>query len=107
MSGLDNTSYTVRSSAVATTLTNNDSVLLVSPTGGSINITVPDATTLQPGRAFIVRRDATATNTVTLVRSGANTINGATSLAVGSAGAVGSAEIYSDGTNWFSLGTSV
>lgn len=107
MSGLDNTSYTVRSTTVATTLTNQDSVLLVSPTGGSINITVPDATTIQPGRAYIVRRDATATNTVTLVRSGSNTINGATSLAVGSAGAIGSAEIYSDGTNWFSLGTSV
>lgn len=107
MSGLDNTSYTVRATTVATTLTNQDSVLLVSPTGGSINITVPDATTIQPGRGYIVRRDATATNTVTLVRSGTNLINGATSLAVGSAGAIGSAEIYSDGTNWFSLGTSV
>lgn len=108
MSGLDNTSYTVRATTVATTLTANDTVLLVSPVGGNLIITLPDATTLQPGRNFIVRRDATATNTVSLARSGSNLINGsASNFAVGSAGAVGCAELYSDGTNWFSLGTSV
>lgn len=104
MSGLDNTSYTVRSTTVATTLTNNDSLLLVSPTGGSIVITVPAASSVQPGRSFIVRRDATATNTVT-VTPASGTINGAANLVL-AAGAISSAEIYSDGTNWFSLGTS-
>jgi hypothetical protein len=108
MSGLDDTSWTVRSVTGNTTLTNNDYVLLVSPGSATVVITVPDATTIQPGRNFIVRRDATATNVVQLARSGSNLINGsASNFAVGSAGAIGSAEIYSDGTNWFSLGTSV
>lgn len=104
MSGLDNTSYTVRSTTVATTLTANDTVLLVSPTGGSIVITVPNAASLQPGRNFVIRRDATATNTVT-VTPAVGLINGAANLVL-AAGAIGSAEIFSDGTNWFSLGAS-
>lgn len=108
MSGLDNTSYTVRSVTGNTTLTANDTLLLVSPGSATVVITVPDATTLQPGHNYIIRRDATATNVVQLARSGSNLINGsASNFAVGSAGAIGSAEIYSDGTNWFSLGTSV
>jgi hypothetical protein len=104
MSGFDNTSYTVRSTTVATTLTNTDSVLLVSPTGGSIVITIPAPATVQPGRNYCVRRDATATNTVTLTPA-AGLINGAANLVL-AAGAISAAEIFSDGTNWFSLGTS-
>lgn len=104
MSGLDDTSWTVRATTVATTLTNNDYVLLVSPTGGSIVITVPAPTAVQPGRNYIIRRDATATNTVT-VTPASGLINGAANLVL-AAGAISSAEIYSDGTNWFSLGTS-
>src|SRR6478609_7866252 len=104
MSGADNTSYTVRSTTVATPLTAQDPVLLVSPTGGSIVITVPAASSLQPGRNFIVRRDATATNTVTITPA-SGTINGAANLVL-AAGAIGCAELYSDGTNWFSLGAS-
>lgn len=104
MSGADNTSYTVRTTTVATTLTVNDTVLLVSPTGGSIVISVPAASSLQPGRNFIIRRDATATNTVTITPA-SGLINGAANLVL-AAGAISSAEIYSDGTNWFSLGVS-
>ena len=104
MSGLDNTSYTVRATTVATTLTNTDSVLLVSPTGGSIVITVPAGSSVQPGRNYVVRRDATATNTVTITPA-SGLINGVASLVL-AAGAISSAEIYTDGTNWFSLGTS-
>lgn len=108
MSGMDDTSWTVRAVTGNTTLTNNDYLLLVSPGSATVVITLPDATTIQPGRNFIVRRDATATNVVQLARSGSNLINGsASNFAVGSAGAVGSAEVYSDGTNWFTLGTSV
>lgn len=108
MSGLDDTSWTVRSVTGNTTLTANDYVLLVSPGSATVVITVPDATTLPPGRSFIVRRDATATNVVQLARSGSNLINGSSAnFAVGSAGAIGSAELYSDGTNWYTLGTSV
>lgn len=104
MSGLDDTSYTTRSTTVATTLTQNDYVLFVSPTGGSIVITVPAASSVQPGRNYIIRRDATATNTVTITPA-SGTINGAANLVL-AAGAISCAEIFSDGTNWFSLGAS-
>lgn len=108
MSGNDNTSWTVRSVTGNASLSATDYLLLVSPGSATVVITLPDATTIQPGRNYIVRRDATATNVVQLARSGANLINGsASNFAVGSAGAVGAAEIYSDGTNWFTLGTSV
>lgn len=108
MSGDDDISWTVRSVTGNTTLTNNDYLLLVSPGSATVVITLPDATTIPSGRNYIVRRDATATNIVQLARSGANLINGsASNFAVGSAAAVGAAEIYSDGTNWFTLGTSV
>lgn len=105
MSGLDNTSYTVRSVTAATTLTNNDSLLLVNPSGGAVTVTVPLASSVQPGRSFIVRSTGT-TNAVTVSRSGSDTINGGTSLTLAS-GSVSSTELYTDGTAWFSLGTSV
>ena len=108
MSGLDDTAWSIRAVTGNTTLTANDYVLLVSPGSATVVITLPDATTIQPGRSYIVRRDATATNVVQLARSGTNLINGsASNFAVGSAAAIGSAEVYSDGTNWFTLGTSV
>jgi len=99
MSGLDNTSYTVRSVTAATTLTNTDSILLVSPTGGNVVVSVGPASTAIPGRTYTVRRDATATNTVTITPT-SGTINGTTTFAVGSAGAIGTARIVSDGTEW-------
>lgn len=108
MSGLDNTSYTTRAVTGNTTLTANDYLLLVSPGSATVVITLPDATTLQPGHSYLVRRDATATNVVQLARSGSNLINGsASNFAVGSAGAIGSAELFSDGTNWYTTGASV
>lgn len=105
MSGLDNTSYTVRSVTAATTLTNQDSLLLCQPSGGAFTVTVPLASSVQPGRNFIVRSTGT-TNAVTVSRSGSDTINGGTSVTLAS-GAVSACELYTDGTNWFTLGTSV
>lgn len=102
MSGLDNTSYTTRSVTAATDLTNNDSILFVSPTGGNVVVSVAPATSFPPGRLFRVRRDATATNTVTVTPT-SGTINGTTTLAVGSAGSIGSVTIVSDGTEWKSV----
>jgi len=109
MSGDDDISWTTRSATAATTLTANDYVLFVSPGAATVVITVPLAASVPAGRSYIIRRDATATNVVQLARSGADTINGsASNFAVGSAGAIGSAEIYSDGiSDWKSLGTSV
>src|SRR6185369_10443113 len=103
MSGLDNTSYTIRSVTAATTLTNTDSILLCQPSGGAFTVTVPLASSVQPGRNFVVRSTGT-TNAVTISRSGSDTINGGTSVSLAS-GAVSAAELYTDGTNWFTLGT--
>lgn len=102
MSGLDDTAWTVKAVTANYTLTANDYYLLVSPQSATVVITLPDATTIQPGRVYQIRRDATATNVVQLARSGSNQINGGTSnVAVGSAGAIGSVYVVSDGTNWY------
>lgn len=100
MSGYDNTSFTTRSTTVSTTLTDNDFVLLCSPTGGSITITLPALADVQPGRSYYVHRDDTATNTVTLDGAGSETIDGATTLVM-AAGAYSAVRIVSNGTAWF------
>lgn len=109
MSGDDDISWTIRSVTAATTLNANDYLLFVAPGAATVVVTLPLAASVPPGRSYIVRRDATATNVVQLARAGSDLINGsASNFAVGSAGAIGSAEIYSDGvSNWLSLGTSV
>lgn len=104
MSGLDNTSFTViTTTATAYNVTNNDFVVLVSPTAGNTTINLPAAASVQPGRAYYFKRDATATNTVTLDGNASETINGATTRAVGAAGTAGGCTIVSDGTAWHVL----
>lgn len=104
MSGLDNTSYTVATTtATSYTLTNNDSVLLVSPTSGSATINLPAVASVQPGRVYFIKRDATATNTVTLDGFGSETINGSATRAVGAAATAGGVIVISDGTAWHVL----
>ena len=104
MSGYDNTSFTVTSTtATAYTMTNNDYVLLVSPTAGNSTIGLPAVAAVQPGRPYYIKRDATATNTVTLDANASETINGATTRAVGAAGTAGGVMIVSDGTAWHVL----
>lgn len=100
MSGLDNTSFTVRSVSATTTLTNNDYVLTVDAPAANVTVNLPAVASVQPGRVFIVKRDATATQTVTLDGSGSETINGATTRAVGAAGTAGACQLVSDGTAW-------
>lgn len=102
MSGLDNTSYTVRTVAATTTLTSNDSVLLVAAPAANVTVNLPAAATV-PGRFYFVKRDATATQTVTLDGFGSETINGATTQAVGAAGTAGGILIVCDGTGWHVL----
>ncbi len=101
MSGLDDTSFTTRSVTASTTVTDQDYFILVSP-AANVVITIPAATAVQPGRVYTVRRDATATNTVTITPS-STTINGTTTFAVGSAGAIGTASVISTGSVWLSF----
>lgn len=99
MSGLDNTSMTVRSVTASTTLTNNDYVLLVSP-AAAVTVTLPAVASVQPGRPYFICRDDTATNVVTLDGNASETIDGAATLAVGVAGQFGALRIISTGTAW-------
>ena len=50
MSGFDNTSETVRTTAVTTTLTNNDYDLLCLGITGNITVNLPAVASVQPGR---------------------------------------------------------
>lgn len=100
MSGFDNTSFTTRISAVSTTLTANDYVLLVNGATGAVTVTLPAPTAVPPGRTFIVYKDAAAqTITITpasgLVDGGANT-----TLA---SGAIHSKRFVTDGVGWFTI----
>ena len=98
MSGYDNTSETVRVTAVATTLTNNDYDLYVKAQTANITITLPAVAAVQPGRAYSVTKDGAAF-TVTLDGDGSETINGATTLVL-AASAFHGAVIVSTGTEW-------
>jgi hypothetical protein len=98
MSGLDNTSETVRLVTAATTATNNDYFIGVSPGANPVNIAIPDPLTVQPGRVYLVRRDATATNVVNV--TGNINGNASATVAVGSAGAIGTISLRNTGTTW-------
>lgn len=97
MSGFDNTSETVRTSAVATTLTNNDFDLLIAAQAGNIVVTVPSGALAIPGRTYNVTKDGAAF-TVTLTPA-AGLINGAATLVL-AASAYHGATIVNDGVNW-------
>lgn len=101
MSGLDNTSETVRAATATTTLTANDYVLLCDPSGGAITVNLPAVASIQPGRTYWVRTTGT-TNAVTLDGFGSETIDGSTTKALAS-GAIHAVKIVSDGTAWFTL----
>lgn len=101
MSGYDNTSETVRSTAVTTTMTNNDYDLLVLGATGAVTVNLPAVATIQPGRFYRIYKDAAA-QTITIDPFGSDTIDGAatTTLASGAAHAKG---IISDGTAWYTV----
>lgn len=98
MSGLDNTSHTLRSVTAATTATDNDYVIAVSPGANPTNVALPAPTSAIPGRKIVVRRDATATNVVNITGNINGT--GSATVAVGSAGAIGSVVLYNTGSTW-------
>lgn len=100
MSGNDNISFTTRVVAATTTMTDNDFILSVEVPTANVTINLPSVTAVPPGRQYIIKRDATATFTVTIDPAGSETINGATTRAVGAAGTAGANIIFSDGGEW-------
>lgn len=102
MSGLDNTSYTVRTTAAtADTLTNQDSFVIYTAATAK-TVTVPAITALTPGRMFMIVN--TAAGAVTITPTSA-LINGAATFVTpaGTAAGAGRTWIVNDGTNWHTV----
>jgi len=102
MSGLDNTSYTVRTvSATTDTLTQTDFVTVYTNTSAK-TVNLPAVASVQPGRSYTIIN--TAAGAITVDGSGSETINGATTLSV--TATTGRAQIVSDGTQWWTITSS-
>lgn len=69
-----------RSVSAATTLTEADDILLVSTSGGGVTVTLPLAAST-PKVRFAVKKISNDANTLTVARSGADTIDAAASFA--------------------------
>ncbi len=80
------------------TLTSGDTVVMANATSGNVIITLPVASTVSGYRFYVKRTDASA-NTVTIARSGSDTIDGATSQTLDAQ--YTSVTVVSDGSNWF------
>lgn len=90
-----------------TAATNDYSIALtdyyvgVDTTSNTVDLTVPQASTATEGQTFVIKDEGgnTTTNVITIVRSGTDTIDGATSVEINSP--YGSFSLYTDGANWF------
>lgn len=98
MSGFDNVSETVRTTAISTTLTNNDFNLLVLGATGAVAVTLPSGSSVPPGRTYRIYKDAAA-QTVTIAPA-TGTVDGAANTTL-AASAVHAKRFVTDGTNWF------
>ena len=72
-------SFNARTIAAATTLTENDDLVLVNTTSGSVTVTLPPASNI-PGTVFRVKK-MVAANTVTIDADGSETIDGSATVA--------------------------
>lgn len=99
MSGLDNTSMTLRTVAATTTMTQNDFVLLVIGATGAVTVNLPSVTAVQPGRSYTVYKD-NAAQTITIDPAGSETIDGGANTTLIS-GQVHAKTFVSNGTAWF------
>lgn len=88
------------SAALSLSLANQ--LVEVDTSGGSVNITLPLASSVPPGTPFFIAQTSTS-NSVVLVRSGADTINGVGANFTFSTNGVLSAMVYSNGTTGWRL----
>ncbi len=102
MSGLDNTSQTVRTTAAtAVTMTANDYVVIFTSASAK-TATLPSAALSIPGRIYAMVN--TAANAITVSAATGTVDGGATqTIAAGATGAYLTRTFINDGTNWFSL----
>tara|TARA_R110002020_G_scaffold179938_3_gene373711 strand:+ start:951 stop:2783 length:1833 start_codon:yes stop_codon:yes gene_type:complete len=78
-----------------------DYYLGVDTTAAPVTLTIPLASTATEGQTFVIKDEGAqaAVNNITIVRSGADTIDGLASVAINSP--YGSFSLYTDGSNWF------
>lgn len=102
MSGLDDTSYTtVTVTATPYTVAANDYMVLVNINGAAV-VNLPQATSANLGRVYVVKQIAAASAAVT-VKTTTSTIDGtagATGVLVKASNANGAMHFLSDGTNY-------
>lgn len=81
------------------TISNTDTVIIADATSNAVTITLPAASTMTGYRFYIKRKDNVTANAVTIARTGADTIDGATSQTLNAQ--YTSATVVSDGSNWY------
>ena len=101
--GAGTTSWSYGTYATATktsdyTVASSDTVILADATSGAINITLPAASGAAGARCFIKKTDSSS-NTVTIQRSGSDTIDGGTSAVIRVQYTC--LQLVSNGSNWF------
>jgi hypothetical protein len=98
--GSINGSFTTSTQTSNYTITSTDTVVFADATSGNVTITLPAASGLT-GYRFYVKRVDSAGNTVTVARSGSDTIDGQTSVTMSMQYmAIG---LVSNGSNWYIL----
>lgn len=89
---------TVRSVTATTAIVSSDFAIIADSTSGAITVSLPPAATAD-GRIFFVKRVNAGANNVTIDPFGAETIDGAATLALTTQWA--KAQFISNGTAWF------
>ncbi len=90
-----------KSTAIAYTAA-DEPVILVDTSGGGVTITLPPAAGV-PGRTYVIKKTTTDGNTLTIDGDGAETIDGAATVAFTTSR--GCRIVYCDGTAWHIIGS--
>jgi hypothetical protein len=96
-----NGSFTTSTQTTNYTVSSSDTVVFANATSASVTITLPAASGLTGYRFYIKRIDGSSSNTVTISRSGTDTIDGMTSFTLDQQyTAIG---VVSNGSAWYIL----
>lgn len=91
---------TLRTTTVAYTLTDDDDIVAGDATGGAVTLTLPTAVG-RAGRVFVAKKLDASGNAVTLDGAGAETVDGATTLALSAQWQT--ARVVSNGSAWLTI----